>query len=152
MISLYTLIVHIVGDRWQPMPQPDSCAYLPRIARSAPKHSYVTGVQFFQLKLVHRPWRRVGSWGIAPLILKHGTGWWWVVSFTPGPLYPYVRTPGAQLIGDRLGTRDSLGVFWEKETLLPPPGIKPRSYYPDGSNKIFLSLKHPGMLQGFLFS
>jgi hypothetical protein len=33
-------------------------------------------------------WRR----GTAPLILNFGTRWWWVVNFTPGPLYPWPRT------------------------------------------------------------
>jgi hypothetical protein len=34
-----------------------------------------------------------GSGGIAPRILDVGTRWRWVVSFTPGPLYPQEKSP-----------------------------------------------------------
>jgi hypothetical protein len=50
---------------------------------------------------------------------------------------PLGKNPGAQWLGDWLGTIDGLRVFWEKETPLSLPGIKPRIYYPDGSNHYF---------------
>jgi len=34
-----------------------------------------------------------GSGGIAPLILKLGARWRWVVNFTPRPLHDLERTP-----------------------------------------------------------
>jgi hypothetical protein len=34
-----------------------------------------------------------GNGGIAPRILDFGTRWRWVVSFTPRPLYPKVKSP-----------------------------------------------------------
>jgi hypothetical protein len=57
-----------------------------------------------------RPWRRIqyltknqlheivwGSGGITPRVLKLSTGWRWVVSFTPPPLYPQGKSPGYPL-------------------------------------------------------
>jgi len=34
-----------------------------------------------------------GIGGIAPRILELGTGWGWVVSFTPRPRYPQGKSP-----------------------------------------------------------
>jgi len=43
-------------------------------------------------------WR---SGNTAPRILDLGTRWWWVVNFTPRPLYPQRKSPWYLLDGVR---------------------------------------------------
>jgi hypothetical protein len=66
-------------------------------------------------------WRSTGS---APLILKLGTCWRWVVSVTPRPLYPQAKSPSGteQGLG---GPQSRSGSFREKH-LLSLQRIEPR--------------------------
>jgi hypothetical protein len=56
-----------------------------------------------------------GSGIIAPLILEVGTGWRWVVSFTPRPRTPRERAYGTHWIGGLVGPRTGLNavVKWK---------------------------------------
>jgi hypothetical protein len=46
----------------------------------------------------YTPWRHVGKWRYSPTILNLGTGWRWVVRFTPRPLYPREKSPWYRLL------------------------------------------------------
>jgi hypothetical protein len=43
--------------------------------------------------LCTKPWGVWGSGCIDPHFLDLGTSWWWVVRFTPRPLYPWGKSP-----------------------------------------------------------
>jgi hypothetical protein len=51
-----------------------------------------------------------GSGGMTPRILDLGTGWRWVVSFTPRPLYPQGKSPWYPLVW-RAGVPQSRGIL-----------------------------------------
>jgi hypothetical protein len=62
-----------------------------------------------------------GSGGIAPLI-DLGTGWGWVVSFTPRPLYLRERAPGTHWIGGWVGPRTVLDAVVKRK--IPSPRLE----------------------------
>jgi hypothetical protein len=51
------------------------------------------------------PWRHIWEWRYSSTILDLSTRWKWVVSFTPQPLYPWVRSP-------RYPLDWKLGLWW----------------------------------------
>jgi hypothetical protein len=55
--------------------------------------------------------------GVAPTILNIGTGWEYVVSFTPRTLYPREMVPGVHCIGELVGQRAVLNILEERKTL-----------------------------------
>jgi hypothetical protein len=59
-----------------------------------------------------------GSVGTAPYILNFGTGWRWVVSFTPRLFCPGERIPSSNYKGGCVGLRAGLNVV-EKYPLTP---------------------------------
>jgi hypothetical protein len=70
-------------------------------------------------------WRCMG-WRYSSTILNLGTRWRWVLSFTPRPLYPWVKSPRYPF-NMRLGEPQSQsGCSGVEKNLLPLPGIKPR--------------------------
>jgi hypothetical protein len=69
-------------------------------------------------------WR---SGGIAPRILDLGTRWRWVVSFTPRPLYPRERAPGAHWIGGWVGPKAVLDAEVKRKIPSPRRESKPRT-------------------------
>jgi hypothetical protein len=60
-----------------------------------------------------------GSGGIVPRLLDLGTGWKWVVSFTPRPLYPQGKSPGTHWIGGWVGPRAILDTVVKRKILSP---------------------------------
>jgi hypothetical protein len=62
---------------------------------------------------------------IAPLILNFGSGWWWLFSFTPRPLYPRKRIPVPIGMG-LLGSQSRSGRTEEDKNLLILPGFRLR--------------------------
>lgn len=64
---------------------------------------------------------------VVPRILSLGSGWW-VISFTPRPLYPEKRTPGFRLTGVWIGLKAGSNTEEEKisELSMPSP-----SHYTD---------------------
>jgi len=49
--------------------------------------------------------------GTSPSILNLGTGWRWVTSLMPRPLYLQRKSPWYQLIGGWMGPRDSMKIL-----------------------------------------
>jgi hypothetical protein len=66
------------------------------------------------------PWRLWWSGGIAPRILKLGTLWRWMVSFTPRPLYPQ-RNCTWYPLDRRLGGPQSRSGRGGEEKKIPAP-------------------------------
>jgi hypothetical protein len=66
-----------------------------------------------------------GSGGIVPRILELGTRWRWVVSFTPRPLYPQVKSPWYPSDRRLGGPRSRSGRGSEEKNSQLPPGTEP---------------------------
>jgi hypothetical protein len=66
-----------------------------------------------------------GSEGIGPRILNIGTGWRWVVSFTPRPLYPQEKSPWYPLDRRLGGTQNRTGCGGGEKNSQPLPGLEP---------------------------
>jgi hypothetical protein len=62
---------------------------------------------------------------INPNFLDLGTGWRWVVNFTPRPLYPRGNSPGAHWIGGWVDLKAGLDDL-EKRKFLTLPGLELR--------------------------
>jgi hypothetical protein len=67
----------------------------------------------------------LGVGGVAQHILDFGTTWWWVVSFTPRPLYPQVESPWYPLDRRLVGPQSQAGRGGEEENSQPLPGLEP---------------------------
>jgi hypothetical protein len=67
----------------------------------------------------------VGGGVIAPRIVDLGTRWRWVVSFTPQPLYPQVKSSWYTLDRRLGGPQSRSGRGGEEKNSQPPPGIEP---------------------------
>jgi hypothetical protein len=67
-----------------------------------------------------------GSGGIVPLILRLGTRWRWIVSFTPRPLYPQGRSSWCPFDRRLGGPQRRSGRGSEKKNSQPLPGLKPQ--------------------------
>jgi hypothetical protein len=76
---------------------------------------------------------------IDPHILGLGTSWW-VVSFTPRPLYP--RYP----LYRRLGGPQSQSRRWEKWILLTLPGLELQSLGRAACSQSLYRLRYPGLM------
>jgi hypothetical protein len=75
-------------------------------------------------QLITTPWRRIGSWGIAPRNINPVTSWRWVAC-THRPLYPTANSPRCPLDRGLGGPWSLSGRFaWEKN-LLTLLGIEP---------------------------
>jgi hypothetical protein len=66
-----------------------------------------------------------GSGCIAPRILDLGTGWRWVVSFTPRPLHPQEKSPWYPLDRKLGWPQSQSGRGGEEKISQPLPGLKP---------------------------
>jgi hypothetical protein len=90
-----------------------------------------------------------GSGGIAPHIFYLGTGWRWVVSFTPGPLFPQGKSPCYPLNRRLGGPQSRSGRGGEEKSShslsgLDPPIVQPvaQRYTAELSRLLFLSFVH----------
>jgi hypothetical protein len=94
--------------------------FTPSLGPAKPPICWVKGKGKFRLMKA-----RTGSRGIA-LFSDHGTGWGWVVNYTPRPLYPLERdtVPIVQEAGWAHGL--SGGV----RKISPRPGFGPRTVQP----------------------
>jgi len=61
----------------------------------------------------------MGSGGIAPRIINLSTGWRWVVSLKPRPLYPLRKSPGTHWTGGWEGPRVGLDAVAKRENPCP---------------------------------
>jgi len=75
-------------------------------------------------------WR---SGGIAPHIPNLGARWKWVASFTPRPLYPWVKNTRYSLDRSLYGPQSWSGCGGKQKNSKPLPGIEPRSCSPQPS-------------------
>jgi len=68
---------------------------------------------------------------IAPRILDFDTIWKWLVSFTPRPFYPRVRTPCSHCTEGWVGSRVGLDeVAKRRNPIIAPAWTEPRSSSP----------------------
>jgi hypothetical protein len=74
----------------------------------------------------YMPWRRVGKWITAPLILNLCTRWRWVVSFTPRTFYLWGKNLRYPLSRRQGGPQRRSGLFGEEKNLLSLLGIEAR--------------------------
>jgi hypothetical protein len=86
-----------------------------QVKHSAQSRNYTVALQAMK---VYRGRRR-----IAPLILKLGTRWWWVVNFTPRPLYPRERKPVITEL-EPVWAPDLVWAFCRREKSLATTGIR----------------------------
>jgi hypothetical protein len=94
-------------------------------------------------------WRRMGIRGIAPLILKLGVFWNWVLCFTPHPLYSRGMCP-RRPFDERLGGAQSQSGRSEEETISYPyrksrrTGWKRLPHLPEHLHvwKMLMKIKH----------
>jgi hypothetical protein len=112
-----------LGDRF-PKDVPFLCAYwlCPATLLYKSPNEYYYGRRFIDLLCLtkrHAMKTYWGSGGIAPHILDLGIRWRWVVSFTPRPLYPKERAPGAHWIGGWVGPRAVLNAVVKRK--IPSP-------------------------------
>jgi hypothetical protein len=83
-----------------------------------------------------------GSGDIALLILDLGTRWW-VVSFTPQPLYPQGKNPWYQFDRRLGGPQSPSGRGGEEKNSQPPPGIEPQNPDRPALYRLHGTLRHP---------
>jgi hypothetical protein len=110
---------------------------------SSPLTSHLTGnnvkvkIKLCLCLIKHYSMKKTGEWSYSSTILDIGTRWRWVVSSTPGPLYPREKSPryeldrrlfGPQILSRRCGI---------DKNLLPMPGIEPR---PSSSRSITIAI------------
>jgi hypothetical protein len=76
------------------------------------------------------------------IFLTFGTSWWWVVSFTPRPLYPRGKSPLYPL--DR--NQSQSGWHVEKRKFLTLPGLKLRPLGHPACSQSLYRLSYPGSL------
>jgi hypothetical protein len=88
-------------------------------------HSEVSTVVPVLNELTTTPWRRMGSGCIDPGFLDLDTGWRWVVSLTPRPVYHREKSPAIPTheIGVWVDPRTGLDEL-EKRKFLSIPGLE----------------------------
>jgi len=78
----------------------------------------------------------LGSGGIVPRILKHGTRWRYVVTSRPSRLTPGVKIPNSHRLGGWVGPRTGLDAMWKRKN----PTIAPaRNWAPSAAKEISLT-------------
>jgi methylglyoxal synthase len=75
--------------------------------------------QYKQAILRDMSWRRVGEWRYSSIVLKVGTRWKEVVSFTPRPLYSQGKGPWYPSVAGKVGLRTGLDAVEKIQTSCP---------------------------------
>jgi hypothetical protein len=88
------------------------------------------------------PWRRMGCGCIDPQFLDLGTGWMWVVSFMPWPLYAYGKSPRYPL-DRRLGGPQSWSGRHGEVKILASPGLELGFLRPPARSQSLYRLSYP---------
>jgi hypothetical protein len=85
----------------------------------------------------------MGEWVYRSTCFDFITSWWWVVSFTPRPLYPGQSAPGTHWIEGWVGPRACLDDA-KKRKFLTLPGLELRPLGRPARRESLYRLRYPG--------